>query len=93
MNPRLEHQTLRVHEQMPFSAFDLLGPVLTALIAAHDARGLGRLTVHYPGAGPRAPIQAYPHAPAKGGVHPLPGAIEPPSPEVVVDSLPGRSKS
>ena len=62
MNPRLEHQTLRVHEQMPFSAFDLLGPVLTALFAAHDARGLDRPAIYYPGAGLRVTLQAHPHA-------------------------------
>jgi hypothetical protein len=29
MNPSFEHQTLRVHQQMALSSFDLLGPIVT----------------------------------------------------------------
>jgi hypothetical protein len=33
-----DHQSLRIHQQVPLSAFDLLGPVVTALFAAHARR-------------------------------------------------------
>jgi hypothetical protein len=74
MNPHFEHQTLPVHQQVALSAFDLLGPVVTALFAAY-ARGLDRLGVHYGRAGLRVPLQRYPYSFAQGGMHPLPGAV------------------
>jgi hypothetical protein len=84
----LEHQSLRVYQQMPLSAFDLLGSVITAFFSAHT-RGLDRLAIHYGCAGLRVSLEAYPHSLAQGGVHPLPGAVQAPGAEVVVDRLPG----
>jgi hypothetical protein len=74
MNSIFEHQTLGVHQQMALSSFDLLGSVLTALLATH-AHCLDRPAVRYRCAGPRVPLQADPHSLAQGGVHPLPSAI------------------
>jgi hypothetical protein len=65
MNPRFEHQSLRVHQDVTLTSFDLLGPVVTALFAAH-ARGLDRLAVHYGRAGLRVPLEADTHSPAQG---------------------------
>src|SRR5919112_5185596 len=89
MNPSFEHQTLRVYQQMALSSFDLLGPVVAALLAAH-ACCLDRLAVNYRCTGLRVPLEAHPNALAQGRVHPFPGAIYAPSPEVTVDGLPGR---
>jgi len=61
MNPSFEHQTLRVYQQMALSSFDLLGPVVTALLAAH-ACGLDRLAVDYRCTGLRVSLQAHPHS-------------------------------
>src|SRR3712207_3594657 len=47
-------------------------------------------SVRYAGAGLRVPVQANPHALALGGVHPLPGAVQAPGAEVMVDGLPRR---
>jgi hypothetical protein len=56
-----EYQTLGVHQQMTFSALDLLlGPVLTALRATYSGR-LDRLGVHNSGTRLRVPFQANPH--------------------------------
>jgi hypothetical protein len=38
----------------------------------------------------RIPLQADPKALAQGDVDPLPGAVDAPGPEVMVDGLPGR---
>ena len=75
MNPRFYHQTLRVHQEVALSAFDLLGPCSIATLFSAHARGLDRLAVHYGRAGLRVPLQTDPHSLAQGGVHPLPGAI------------------
>ena len=62
MNPRFEHQTLRIYQRMALSSFDLLGPYsIAALFAAH-ARGLDGLAVHYSRAGLRVPLQAHPYS-------------------------------
>src|SRR3712207_9496553 len=47
-------------------------------------------SVRYAGAGLRVPLQANPHALAQGGVHPLPGAVQAPGAEVMVDGIPRR---
>jgi hypothetical protein len=79
-NPRFYHQTLRVHQDVALSAFDLLGSVLTTLFAAH-ARGLDRLAIRYGRAGLGVPLQAHSHSLAQGGVHLLPGSIQAPEAE------------
>src|SRR5512132_1005949 len=74
---------------MALSSFDLLGPVVTALLATH-ARSLDRLAVYYGRAGLRVSPEAHPHSLAQGRVHPLPSSIYAPNPEVMVYCLPRR---
>jgi hypothetical protein len=56
VDPRFEHQPLRVHQKMALSSFDLLGSVVAALLSAHPGR-FDRLAVHYGCAGLRVPLQ------------------------------------
>jgi hypothetical protein len=62
VDPRFEHQILRVDQQMPLSAFDLLATVVTALFSTH-AGSLDRLSVDDACAGLRVPLEADPHSP------------------------------
>jgi hypothetical protein len=64
---------------------------ITALFAAHR-RALDRLRIHHARAGLGIPPQAYPEAFSDGPVDPLPSAIDPPGPEIVVDSLYANGK-
>src|SRR5215213_11183887 len=89
VDPRLEHQALGVHQEVPFSTFHLLGGVEAALVASHPG-GLDRLGVHYACAGLGIPARPAPHAFAQRGVQALPRAVDAPSPEPVVDGLPRR---
>src|SRR5215212_11888159 len=73
---------------MALSAFDLLGSVVTTLYSAYAGR-FDRLTVDDASTGLGVSLQAHPHPLAQGGVHPLPGSIQTPGAEVVVDALPG----
>jgi len=85
-----EHETLGVHQQMPLTAFDLLASYsITAIFSAHRGT-LDRLRIHHAGTGLRIPLQANPKALADGPVDALPGAVDPPSSEVVVDGGPPR---
>jgi hypothetical protein len=88
VDPRFEHQTLRVDQQVAFSAFDLLGSIVSSLLSAHSGR-FERLTVDDGCAGLRVSLEANPHSLAQGGVHPFPCSIQTPEAEVVVDGLPG----
>src|SRR3712207_5009736 len=81
-----EHWALRVHQEVALSAFDLLAAVVAALFSAYAGR-LDRLAIHYPRTGLRVPLEAHPHTLAQGSVHPLPGAIQSPEAEVMVDGL------
>src|SRR4051812_2536555 len=89
MHPGFEHEAFGVYQQMSLSALDLFASVVTTLITSH-AGALERLAVHHAGARMRIPLQADPHTLAQGGVHPLPGAVDAPSPQVMVDGLPWR---
>src|SRR5215210_4992807 len=88
MNPRFQNQTLRVHQDMALSAFHLLSSVVTSPIPSHTG-ALDRLAIHHACARLRVPLQADPQTLAQGGVHPLPGAVEPPRSEIMVNGLPG----
>jgi hypothetical protein len=44
VNPGFEHQSLRVHQQMALSAFDLLGAIVAAPFSTDPGR-LHRLTI------------------------------------------------
>jgi hypothetical protein len=52
---------------MPFSAFDLLATIVTALFSSHASR-FDRLTVDNACAGLRVPLEADPHTLAQGSV-------------------------
>jgi hypothetical protein len=84
-----EQQALRVYQQVSLSAFDLLATVVAALFSSH-AGALDRLAIHDARARLGISVHAHPYTLAQGGVHPLPGAVEPPSPEVMMDGLPWR---
>jgi hypothetical protein len=88
VDPRFEHQSLRVDQQVALASFDHLATVVTALFATH-AGSLDRLTVDDACAGLGVPLEADPHSLAQGGVHPFPCSIQTPEAEVVVDGLPG----
>src|ERR687889_839133 len=85
----LEHQPLRVHQQVALSAFHLLGGVEAALFASHS-RSLDRLGVHNACARVRVPAKVPPQPPAQLSVQALPRPIDTPPPEPVVDGLPRR---
>src|SRR5215216_3406719 len=89
VDPGLDHQSLRVHEQVALPAADLLAAVEAPLLTA-DAGDLGRLRVE--DAGTRLGISPKPHpqAFAHRAVEPLPGTIQAPFPEVVEHRFPGR---
>src|SRR5215204_2891619 len=60
--------------------------IVAALIASHTG-ALDRLAIYHAGARLRVPLQADPYTLAQSGVHPFPGAVEPPRSEVMVDGL------
>jgi hypothetical protein len=74
---------------MSLASFDLLGTVVSSPFSAHPGR-FDRLAIHHASARLGISAHTHPHSFAQGSVHPLEGALEPPSPEVVVDGLPGR---
>jgi hypothetical protein len=74
---------------MALTPFDLLTSVVTALLSAHRG-ALYRLAVHHARTGLRVPPQANPKAFAEGTVDPLPGTIDAPFSEVVIDGGPSR---
>src|SRR5215212_6093748 len=87
VNLRLEYESLRVHQQVALTPFDLLAPVVSALFSAHRG-ALDRLGVHHASAGLRVPFQSNAQAFAEGLVDPLPATVDAPFPEVVVDGGP-----
>src|SRR5215213_9845059 len=87
MDLGLEHETLRVHQDMVLSALHLLAAIVATLFPAHRG-ALYRLGVHHARAGLGIAFQAYPEAFSDGSVDPLPSAVHTPFPEVVVDGGP-----
>jgi hypothetical protein len=87
----LHHQPARIHQKVAFAAVYLLGTVVAA--SAAFLRGPRRLTVHDRRAGPRFATRHRADALAQDAVDPLPGAIEAPTTEVVVDGLPAVGNS
>jgi hypothetical protein len=70
----LEYETLGVHQDVAFSAFDLLASVVTPLFPAYRG-ALDRLGIHYARAGLRIPLQANPQPFTDGAVDPLPDPV------------------
>src|SRR5215210_7206767 len=77
---------------MTLPAANPLTAVISSFFAAHSRR-FGRLGVDHPSAGLRVSPQSYPQALAQRGVQTLPRPVDAPSPEPVVDGLPGREVS
>ena len=73
---------------MALAAAELLGTVVAP--AAPDARRLDRLAVEDTRARLGLPSLAPPLPLSEAGIEPIPGAIEPKEPEVVIDGLSGR---
>src|SRR5215208_3796768 len=71
---------------MALSTLYLLAAVVSSLLSSH-ASGLHRLTIRYASTGLRVSPHAHAHPLAQGSVHPLPGAVDAPSSEVMVDGL------
>jgi len=86
---RLEDETLSVHQDVTFTPFDLLASVVTPIFSAHRG-ALDRLGILHPGTGLGISVQANPEALAYGPIDPLPGNIDTPLSEVVVDGGPSR---
>jgi hypothetical protein len=89
MHLGLEHQTLRVYEQMALSTFHLLAAVVASLLPSH-AGALHRLAIHYASAGLRVSTHTSPHPLAQGSVQLFPGAVDAPFSKVMVDGFPRR---
>jgi hypothetical protein len=86
---RFEDETLGVDQDVTLSALDLLASVVTLFHSAYCGT-LERLRINYARAGLRIPSQADPQSFADRAVDPLPGTVDTPSPEVVVDGRPSR---
>jgi len=84
-----EHESFGVYQQMAFSAADLLATIVTAFLSAYPGT-LYRLGIHYAGTGLRISLQADPQAFPDCRIDPLPGAVDAPLSEVMVDGGPSR---
>src|SRR5688572_5056722 len=89
MNLGLEDETLSVHQDVTFPALDLLSTVVTPILSTHCGT-LDRLRIHHASAGLGISVQANSQTFADSPVDPLPGAVDTPLPEVVVDGGPSR---
>src|SRR6266567_9017575 len=85
---RLQDQALRVDQNVSLSPGELFGAIIAALFAT--IRRLDRLTVDDPRTGLAIASRLRPHALPQGRVDALPGTVETPEPEVVLDRLPRR---
>ena len=61
MDLGIKHQALGVYQEVSLTTFDLLGSVLSPLLAAY-AGCLDRLAVYYRGAGLGVSLCAHPHS-------------------------------
>src|SRR3712207_4996748 len=86
---RLEHEAFGVYQQVALSALYLLASVVTALFSAYCGT-LDRLGIHYACTGVRISPQANPQPFADGPVDLLPGTVDPPGSEIVIDGGPSR---
>ena len=89
MDPGLDHEPYRVHQDVAFPTADLLAAAKAPGLPAHPG-SLRRLAVHDAGARFGMPAEFLPQPSSHLAVQPLPGAVDPPPPEVVEDRLPGR---
>src|SRR4051794_25778865 len=89
MDLRLEQKALRIHQNMAFSALDLLAAIIASLLSSH-AGALDRLRIDNTRGGLRITPKTDPQALADGCVESLPGTIDAPEAKVMVDGLPRR---
>jgi hypothetical protein len=82
------YQALGVHQQMTFAAVHLFSPVIATDTAHHGS--LNTLAVQDACAGLGVSPHLGPQLFPEGGMDGLPGAIQPPEPEVVVGGSPRR---
>src|ERR671921_480840 len=82
----LEHEALGVYQQVSLTPLHLLATIVTALFSAHRGT-LHRLRIHHARAGLGISLQAYSQAFSESPVDPLPGTIDAPFSEVVIDGL------
>src|ERR671917_652037 len=73
---------------MALSSLDLLASLVTS-VSSHTG-SLYRLRIHYARARLRISFEAYSQTMAQSSVYPLPGTVDAPSSEVMVDGLPRR---
>jgi hypothetical protein len=86
---RLEHEAFGVDQDVALTPLDLLGPIVTPVLPAYPG-ALHRLGIHHARAGLRISLQAHTQAFSESSVDTLPGTIDTPSPEIVVDGWPSR---
>jgi hypothetical protein len=84
-----EHQTLRVYEQMTLSAFHLLASIVSSLLFSYPG-GLDRLAIADAGTRLRISPHTDPLPLTQSSEQLLPGAVDAPGAEVMVDGLLGR---
>jgi hypothetical protein len=90
MDLSLEQKALSIAQDVALrTTLDLLASIVAALFSSHTG-AFDRLAIDHAGARLGISLLAHPHTLVQGGVNPLPGAVEPLSPEVMVDGLPGR---
>src|SRR5215207_1169487 len=89
MDLSLEQETLRIYQNVAFSALYLLASIVSALFSSH-AGALYRLGIDDTCGGLRITPEVHAQALADGRIELLPDAIDAPEAKVVVDSLPGR---
>jgi hypothetical protein len=82
-----QHQYLGLDHQMPLAPAEF--PAAIVASNAADARSLVGLAIDDAGAGLAVASDSYAEALPEGGMDALPGAIQSPEPEVVIDDLPG----
>jgi hypothetical protein len=74
---------------MTLSTIDLLASIVTAFLSAYPA-SLDRLGIYYPGAGLRISLQANSETFPDSSIYALPGTVDAPFSEIVVDGGPSR---
>ena len=87
----LEYETLGVHQDVALTSFDLLAAVIAPILSPYCST-LHRLGIHHACAGLWMSPQANPEAFSYSPVDMLPGAIDTPLSEIVVDSLYANGK-
>jgi hypothetical protein len=78
-----------VYQKVTLATFDVLTAIVSSLFSAHPG-SFDRLGVNYPGAGLRVSLQANSKTFPDYSIDALPGTIDAPFSEIVVDGRPSR---